>query len=371
MRPNGASNGASNGANATDAKARPRARLQDVASRAGVSLATVSNVVNGHTNVSAATRAKVHSAIDELNYRPNMAARNLRRGRSGLIALAVPELDIPYFAELAAHLVSAAERHGWTVLVDQTGGDAERERLVMDGFRSQLIDGLIFSPLATGRHELVARRDTTPMVLLGERVFDGPSDHVSIDNVAAARAATEHLLHAGRRRIAAIGEQQRPSAGTARLRLRGYVEALAAAGLPVDDDLVVPSQSYHRADGAAAMTALLSLPSPPDAIFCFNDLLALGAIRVLHERGIRVPADIAVVGFDDIEDGRYSTPSLTTVRPDKKGIAELAVQLLAEQLDEGAGPERQGRQGRQARPSRSPRELIAPFDLAIRESTRT
>jgi DNA-binding LacI/PurR family transcriptional regulator len=317
----------------------------------------VSNVVNGHANVSAATRAKVNSALDELDYRPNMAARNLRRGRSGLIALAVPELDVPYFAELAAHLVSAAERLGWTVLVDQTGGDPERERLVMDGFRSQLIDGLIFSPLATGRHDLVARRDTTPMVLLGERVFDGPADHVSIDNVAAARAATTHLLEGGRRRVAAIGEQRRASSGTARLRLQGYVEALSAAGLTVQEDLVLPSESYHRADGATAMTALLSLPTPPDAVFCFNDLLALGAMRVLHESGLRIPEDVAVIGFDDIEDGRYSTPTLTTVRPDKKRIAELAIALLAEQLDDGA------------QAGRDPQEVIAPFDLAIREST--
>jgi DNA-binding LacI/PurR family transcriptional regulator len=243
------------------------------------------------------------------------------------------------------------------VLVDQTGGDAERERLVMDGFRSQFIDGLIFSPLATGLEELVERRDTTPMVLLGERVYDGPADHVSIDNVAAARAATEHLLEGGRRRIAAVGEQQRPSSGTARLRLQGYVEAIRAAGRTVEPDFVVPSDSYHRADGAAAMAALLALPEPPDAVFCFNDLLALGAIRVLHERGLRIPADVAVIGFDDIEDGRYSTPSLTTVRPDKLRIADLAVGLLAERLDKGAGH------------TRRPQELIAPFDVAVREST--
>ena len=322
-----------------------------------MSLATVSNVVNGHRNVAAATRARVHAAIDELNYRPNMAARTLRRGRSGLIALAVPELDIPYFAELAAHLMSAADRLGWTVLVDQTGGDAERERLVMEGFRSQLIDGLIFSPLGTGRDDLIERRDTTPMVLLGERVFDGPADHVSIDNVAAARAATEHLLKSGRRRIAAVGEQQRPSAGTARLRLKGYVEALSQAGVAVDEDLVIRCDSYHRADGAAAMTALLSLPRPPDAVFCFNDLLALGAMRVLHQKAVRIPAEVAVVGFDDIEDGRYSTPSLTTVRPDKQRIAELAIHLLTEQIEQGGGS------------GRTPQELIAPFELVVRESS--
>jgi DNA-binding LacI/PurR family transcriptional regulator len=143
------------------------------------------------------------------------------------------------------------------------------------------------------------------------------------------------------------------------LRLQGYVEALGAAGLSVDDDLVVPSESYHRADGAAAMTQLLSLPTPPDAVFCFNDLLALGAMRVLHEQAVRVPADVAVVGFDDIEDGRYSTPTLTTIRPDKKRIAELAVQLLAEQLEDGGDG------------GHRPREVIAPFDLAVRESTGT
>jgi DNA-binding LacI/PurR family transcriptional regulator len=105
------------------------------------------------------------------------------------------------------------------------------------------------------------------------------------------------------------------------------------------------------------MTALLSLPEPPDAVFCFNDLLALGAVRVLHERGLRIPADVAVVGFDDIEDSRYSTPTLTTVRPDKLRIAELAVQLLAERFDDGGGA------------GRRPQELIAPYDVAVREST--
>ena len=178
------------------------------------------------------------------------------------------------------------------------------------------------------------------------------------------REEQRHLAHGGElpgheavEGLGLVGEQRRPSSGTARLRLQGYVEALSAAGLHVQEELVVPSESYHRADGADAMTALLSLPTPPDAVFCFNDLLALGAMRVLHEQGVRVPADVAVVGFDDIEDGRYSTPTLTTVRPDKKRIAELAVRLLAEQLEEGG------------RGAHAPREVVAPFDLAIREST--
>ncbi len=329
--------------------------LRDVAAAAGVSVKTVSNVVNGYAHVSDTTRAKVQKAIDELRYRPNLSARNLRRGRSGLVALAVPELELPYFAEMANHIVRAAEAQGWTVLIDQTDGAAEREGLVLNGIRAHLIDGVIFNPLATGRRELEARTDQTPMVLLGERVYDGPFDHVSIDNVGAAQAAVTHLVDVGRTRIAAIGEQRRRSSGTARLRLRGYTHALRAAGLPVDRDLVMTSESYHRADGAAAMEALLALPHPPDAVFCFNDLLALGALRTLLDRGLRVPEDVAIVGFDDIDECAYSTPTLTTVAPDKAAIAAMAVELLASRLegdDQGA-----------------PRERTAPHSLVVREST--
>jgi DNA-binding LacI/PurR family transcriptional regulator len=200
------------------------------------------------------------------------------------------------------------------------------------------------------------------MVLLGERVFDGPTDHVSIDNVAASITAVDHLLRLGRRRVAAIGRQHRPQAGTARLRLGGYERALAGHGLAVDEALVADTDSWRRPDGAEAMAALLRLPEPPDAVFCFNDLLALGALRTLHDAGVRVPDQVAVVGFDDVEDGRYSAPSLTTVRPDKERIAILAVELLAERLD--AVPARGG-----DAPTVQARELLAPYDLAVREST--
>jgi len=334
-----------------------RARLKDVAERAGVSIKTVSNVVNGYLHVRADTRDRVERAIRELQYRPNLSARSLRAARSGVVALALPELDVPYFAELARHIVAAAETRGWTVLIDQTEGSRERERVVVDGIRRELIDGLIFSPLALTAGDLAGRSDATPMVLLGERIggSDLVADHVVVDNVAAARAATSHLVELGRRRIAAIGAQQVASGVTARLRLRGYRAALRRAGLGFDESLVRPAPAYHRADGAAAMAALLDLPEPPDAVFCFNDLLALGALRTLLRSGVRVPEDIAVVGFDDIEDGRYATPTLSTVKPDKAEIARLAVELLADRL---AGDR-----------DTAPRELVAGHELVIREST--
>jgi DNA-binding LacI/PurR family transcriptional regulator len=332
-----------------------RVGLKDVAALAGVSPKTVSNVVNGYVHVSQDTRARVQHALDELNYRPNVSARNLRYGRTGLIALVVPELDLPYFAELARSVIKAAEPHGWTVLIDQTDGLPEREQLALDGIRGHLLDGLIFSPIATGAEELARRRDGTPLVLLGERVSDGPLDHVAIDNVAAATEATAHLVASGRRRIAAVGVQESAVARTAHLRLSGYREALDAAGVAEDPALLVPAAAYHRSDGAQAVHRLLEDGHRPDALFCFNDLLALGALRALRERGVRVPDDVAVVGWDDIEDGRYSTPSLSTIRPDKAQIADMAVQLLAARLGIGA--------------RNPPKETVAGHELVVRESS--
>ncbi|MGH3660888.1 MAG: LacI family DNA-binding transcriptional regulator [Micromonosporaceae bacterium] len=337
-----------------------RARLKDVAERAGVSIKTVSNVVNGHPHVRQETRHKVEQAIEALRYQPNLSARSLRAARSGVIALAMPELDVPYFAELARHIVAAAERRGWTVLIDQTEGSRARERVVVAGIRRELIDGLIFSPLALTGADLAERRDSTPMVLLGERIGGDSgdplvADHVMVDNIAAAHTATTHLAHLGRRRIAAIGAQQVPAGVTARLRLRGYRRALQDAGLGVDPELIRPAPAYHRADGAQAMADLLDLPEPPDAVFCFNDLLALGALRTLWQRGLRAPEDVALAGFDDIEDGRFSTPTLTTIQPDKRQIGELAVQLLAERMTPSRQP--------------PPREVFAGHQLVKREST--
>ncbi|WDZ85465.1 LacI family DNA-binding transcriptional regulator [Micromonospora cathayae] len=331
-----------------------RHRLKDVAEKAGVSVKTVSNVVNGYQHVRPTTRARVEQAIAELNYRPNLSARNLRKGRTGVIALAVPELDIPYFAELARHVVVAAAELGWTVLIDQTDGGREQERVAATGIGDHLIDGLIFSPLALTADELVGL-DGTPMVLLGERVDPGPADHVMIDNVAAAHEITSHLIGLGRRRIAAVGSQRDPEGASARLRLAGYRAALAAAGLGYDERLVAPAPAWHRADGAAAVRGLLESGVRFDAVFCFNDTLALGALRALHEHGLRVPGDVAVAGFDDIEDGRFSIPTLSTIAPDKERIGRLAVELLVDRIE-----------GDRAAP---PRALTAPYRLEPREST--
>ena len=313
------------------------ARLADVAVLAGVSVKTVSNVINDFQFIRPATRAKVERAIAELSYVPNPAARTLRSGRTGVIALAVPELFAPYFAELAHHVVGAALERGWTVLVDETGqiNEAalhERERTAAAGIRRHLIDGVILSPLALSEEDL-EQYGSVPLVLLGERLGSQVADHVAIDNRAAAYEATTHLLAGGRRRIAVIGAQPPPYGHTARQRLQGYRAALESAGIDYDENLVLTASQWRRESGRALAAELMDRPDPPDAVFCFNDLLALGAMRGLHDLGVRVPDDVAVVGFDDIEESRFSVPSLTTIAPDKDAIAREAIARLARRLD--------------------------------------
>ncbi|MEU5366480.1 LacI family DNA-binding transcriptional regulator [Streptomyces sp. NPDC005925] len=306
--------------------------LKEVAARAGVSARTVSNVVNGSARVSAQTRQRVQEAIDELGYRPNLAARSLRAGRTGIIGLAVPELHSPYFGELAGLLVDEARRRSWTVIIDQTHGDAEAERRLLTGDGGRVMDGLIISPWALEAQDLATTGRPVPMVLLGERSPQGMADRVAVDNVAAADEATTHLLALGRRNIAAIGLQPHLQNGTAEQRAEGYRRALRRAGVPRRPEWERTVDSLHRREGARAMAELLDGGTVPDAVFAFTDELALGAMHLAHTRGVRMPEELAIVGFDDIEDGRFSHPTLTTVCPDKRQIAARALQCLADRI---------------------------------------
>ncbi|TRV78233.1 LacI family transcriptional regulator [Streptomyces sp. 130] len=330
------------------------ARLKDVAALAGVSVRTVSNVVSNAAPVAPGTRARVLAAVEELGYRPNLAARNLRQGRTGLIGVAVPEIHSPYFGALTGLLIDAAQERGWTVLVERTGGRADLERRLLDGSEGHQVDGMVISPWSTPPAELASLAGGLPLVVLGELDPHGSIDHVALDNVAAARDAARHLVAAGRRRVAAIGLQSALGHGTAELRAEGFRRGLAEAGLsPVAE---VEVADLHREEGARALRALLDLPERPDAVFCFSDELALGALRAAGELGVRVPGELALVGFDDIEDGRFSTPSLTTVSPDLAQIAERAVQCLSERV-----------LGRLS--GLAARRIVVPHRLLVRESS--
>jgi DNA-binding LacI/PurR family transcriptional regulator len=329
--------------------------LKDVAMRAGVSIKTVSNVIHGNVPVAEEKRHRVIAAIAELQYRPNMPARLLRKNQVGIIALAFPDLCNPYFAEIGDAIVKAAAQQSYTVLLDHTGGKREHERLVAHGGHPHLIDGVILHPLALHVEDLQASQNNVPLVLLGERPFSGLYDQIMIDNVDAARNAIYHLISMGRRRIAVIGARDLIHSETSRQRLHGYIDALIVAGLPFDEQIIMRTTSYQSSEGMRMMRKLLALDERPDAVFCFSDQLALGAMRVLHEEGIRIPEDIAIIGVDHISEGAYTFPSLTTIAPDKQQIGELAVTFLIDRI-----------QGHRTTPA----ELaIVPFQLIVREST--
>jgi len=287
------------------------ATMHDVSRLAGVSIKTVSNVINDYPYVREETRRKVLDAIDTLGYTPNLSARSLRSGRTNVIALMIPDLRNAYFAELADSVMRAAAARGLSVLIEQFGDDREHEIDVLKQPRARMVDGVLYSVLALDQRDvdLIAEM-STPVVLLGDRNFSAPRDHVTMRNTDGALAATEHLLNSGRRRIVALGAHPGEVIGSAALRLEGYRRALAAADIPYDESLVVPVGSWHRRNGAEGMRDFLATGIPFDGMVAFNDAIALGALRVLQESGLRIPEDVAVIGFDDIDETQYSMPTV-------------------------------------------------------------
>jgi DNA-binding LacI/PurR family transcriptional regulator len=330
--------------------------LHDVALVAGVSAKTVSNVVRGHGGVGPATRDRILDAIRELDYRPNLAARGLKSGSTGVITLIIPDLRNAYFAELAHSVMEEAAARGLFVTIEQVGFSHEQEIESLRRPRSRLVDGILYSALTLDESDLGLLETRTPLVLLGEQIFHGPVDHVTMKNIEAVRASTDLVLGSGRHRVVALGASLHSRQGTTALRLQGYREALDAAGIDFDDRLLVDPGGWHRGDGQRAIDSLLDAGVEFDGIVAFSDTLALGALRALELRGLRVPDDVAIIGFDDIEEASFSLPTLSSVDAGRREIARTAVDLLCERIDQPESDE-------------SPRELFVDFQIMEREST--
>lgn len=330
--------------------------IQDVAREAGVSAMTVSNVINGRPHVRPATKERVLAAMARLDYRVNVAARNLRKGRTGTIGLAVPEIDRPYYGRLAAAIIAAAARHGLRVAVEQTGAVRENELEALSLSRNRLYDGLILSTVGLGPADVDRLRVDHPLVILGERIFGGPVDHVAMPNEDGARAATRHLVERGCRRVALLCGPLLGEVDVSALRHTGYRRALAEAGLTADPALVRPVDRLTMAAGAREARRLAASGTDFDGLFCVTDTVAMGALRGLADAGVRVPEEVKVIGFDDVAESAYLVPSLSTVDPDHDLMATRAVALLAARIDH---------------PEQAPdqEEFVSPFRVVAREST--
>jgi LacI family transcriptional regulator len=302
-----------------------RPTIYDVARLAGVSTATVSRSLNGTGQIAPGTRAAIDAAVEQLGYRPNTIARSLVTKSTQTIALLLPDITNPFYAALVSGIQQRALEAGYTMLLCTTEGDPEREEQYLSVLRAKqvdgaLVDGLVLPPDRVAR--FVA--DGFPIVCLDRDVDSASVPLVQVDNRLGAKLATEHLLSLGHTRVAHVAGA--PELGISEQRVAGYREALAEAGIEPDPALVAVG-SFTVEGGYEAAKSLLADGSPT-AVFAANDLSAIGVLNAIAESGRRVPADVSVVGFDDLHLSAYTTPPLTTIHQPALEIAERAMQLL-------------------------------------------
>jgi DNA-binding LacI/PurR family transcriptional regulator len=329
-----------------------RPTLADVAAAAGVSAKSVSNVLLGRPGVSEATRARILAAVEQVGYQVNAAGRGLSSGRTGRVAVVVPMLYQPYFAEIAEGLILALAKRGLGTTL-RIAPTVEAERDAVAGVTTRDVDGVIVCPHGGVEEMLADAPPGRPVVQLGGAPV-ATIDCVVMGEHEGAYAVTRHLLTSGRRRIALVWNAV-PEGRPAGDRFDGYVRALAEHGLEPDESLLVMGSDWdRRMSGYEAMVALLRSGASFDAAVCVNDAIAVGAVRALRAHGRRVPDDVAVTGFDDTPEARFTTPPLTSVNPRKADMIERAVAMLADRLGGYDGP---------------PRTVYTGADLVVRASS--
>ncbi|MDR6978083.1 LacI family transcriptional regulator [Streptomyces sp. 3330] len=308
--------------------------IKDVARAAGVSVGTVSNVINRPDTVATETRARVLSAIDRLGYVRSESARQLRAGRSRIMGLLVLDMGNPFFVDVARGAERAARDAGLGVMVCNSAESAGEEAEYLSLFAEQRVRGVLLTPAdATGRNIASFRRHGIPFVLV-DRVSEGTTEcSVSVDDVAGGALAVRHLIDAGHRSIAYVSGP--PGFTQVRDRRTGALNALAEAGLGPECLRELPTERLDVAAGRDAGARLLGLADRPTAVFCANDLLALGVLQAMYAAGVNVPEDLAIVGYDDIEFAAAAAVPLTSVRQPAVTMGALAAEMLLEETEEG------------------------------------
>lgn len=312
-----------------------RTTIRDVAAQAGVSVATVSKVLNARYGVSAATQARVQQVIDELGYQSSIVASSLRSHRTGVLGVLVADLE-PFSTELLKGVAAAVRGTGYELVIYSAGGrSGDRvgwERRYLSRLGGTLIDAAV---LVTPT--VVDADNGLPVVAVDPHAGAASVPTVSADNERGARLAVDHLLGLGHRRIAFISGW--PGLESTRLRHEGYRASLAAAGVAVDASLVLEGDATQERAHALAVE-LLQRPEPPTAVFAGNDMAALGVLAAARELGVAVPAQLSVVGFDNVPEAVMATPALTTVEQPMQAMGEQALRMLLELLAGGTPPSR-------------------------------
>lgn len=266
-----------------------------------------------------------------MGYTVNATARNLRQGRTGVIGLALSEIDRPYFGMLSALIVERARLHDYEVVIEITGDRREGEMAAIQHSRLRSYDGLLLYASKLSHEDSHLLRGECPIVLFGERAYTAPVDHVVVANEAGGSLAAEHLIERGCTRLAMVGGRWGGEHDVATARTEGFVTAARRAGLTLEPEAVRETAYALPAARAAASDLIAELPGV-DGILCATDWVAFGVLRGLADRGVRVPDDVLVVGFDDVEQAAYHTPSLTSIAPDLSGMADAALRLLVERI---------------------------------------
>jgi len=309
-----------------------RVTMADVAREAGVSLMTVSRVVNNKRDVSPATRQRVLKVIERLGYRPSGIARGLATRHTGTLGLVIPDVANPFFSDVARGAEHEAYAEGYNVFLCNTDEDPQREVAILQSLEDKLVDGVVLCSSRLDEGELRGVLAHHPAVVLVNRRLEGQGDGVGtvlLDDVRGGRVATQYLLDRGRRAVGFLAGP--PASRSGRWRDQGYRAALAAAGLSYN-----PAWVRHCSPvvdgGQEAARELLTAHPELNALFCYNDLVAVGALQACVELGRRVPEDVAVVGFDDIPLAALVTPPLTTCRVPRYELGVQAMRLLLDQI---------------------------------------
>jgi LacI family transcriptional regulator len=330
-------------------------RLKDIARDLGVSVVTVSKVLRGNTDISEATRKRVLKRMKELNYQPNMMARGLASGRTFTVGLVVPDLVHPFFAEFAKSLGGVLRTSSRALILTSSEEDPEVERQEIRTLLSRGVDVLLIASCQSNLRNFYELGDERTPYLLFDRNFPHLAAHfVGSDDVLVGEMATRHLVDIGRKRIAHIGGK---NSSTSFDRLRGYRNVLLEAGLTATDDLVVARERVEESGdmvGFQLMQELLKLKVRPDAVFCYNDLTAVGAIEAALQAGLRVPEDIAFIGCGNLRYANYLRVPLSSIDHDTKELGRVAGEFALE-LSGNAEQE--------------PKRILVPSTLVIREST--